>query len=50
MHGALGMTRESLTSRFDYVAVPAQGRRVADGLRKLIMDRCDFETHAGGPG
>ena len=44
LDGSIGQTREAINARFDDAGVPAQSRRVADGLRKLLLDRCDFES------
>ncbi len=46
MQQASDKRREDLHAELDLVSVPSQIRRVADGLRKLIMDRCDFEMQS----
>jgi predicted nuclease of restriction endonuclease-like RecB superfamily len=41
--------RESLEAALSAVEVPVRIRRVADGLRKLLLDRCEFEQVEGDP-
>lgn len=43
----VGKTRDELDEALDEVAVGTRDRLVADGLRKLIEDRCTFDTEEG---
>ena len=40
----VGTTRGELTDAFGAVAVSSRDQRVAEGLKKLVLDRCDFEV------
>ncbi|MEM1416191.1 MAG: DUF790 family protein [Myxococcota bacterium] len=40
----VGTTRGELMDAFGAVAVSSRDQRVADGLKKLVLDRCDFEV------
>ena len=42
----VGKTRGELKDALDDVPTPARERKVADGLRKLVMDRCTVEVDA----
>jgi len=42
----VGKTRGELRDAIDQVPTPARERKVADGLRKLVMDRCEVEVDA----
>ena len=42
----VGKTRGELRDAMDDVPVPSRERKVADGLRKLVMDRCDVGVDA----
>jgi len=44
--GHIGKTRGELRDAMDEVPTPARDRKVADGLRKLVMDRCEVEVDA----
>ena len=37
-------TRGELLAAFDDIPIAARERKVADGLRKLVLDRCEFEA------
>lgn len=41
---SVGRTRADLDRALAAVAIEARERRVADGLRKLVLDRCTFEA------
>lgn len=47
LEGGVGGSREDLEDGFGAVEVSAADRRVADGLRKLLIDRCTFEVREG---
>ena len=42
LRGGLHKRREELESQFDDIIVPAYLTRVADGLKKMLFDRCSF--------
>ena len=42
LKGGLHKKREELESQFDDIIVPAYLTRVADGLKKMLFDRCTF--------
>lgn len=42
----VGKTRGELRDAMDEVPTPSRDRKVADGLRKLVMDRCEVEVDA----
>ncbi len=42
----VGKTRGELKDAMDDVPTPSRDRKVADGLRKLVMDRCEVEVDA----
>jgi len=42
LRGGLHKRREELESQFDDIIVPAYLTRVADGLKKMLFDRCTF--------
>jgi predicted nuclease of restriction endonuclease-like RecB superfamily len=42
----LGRSREELEEAWGAVEVPAQDRRLADGIRKLVEDRCELDAEA----
>ncbi|MDH5490534.1 MAG: DUF790 family protein [Myxococcales bacterium] len=44
----LGRTRRELTAGLAAVPVAARDRKLADGLKKLVLDRCELETQTGG--
>lgn len=41
---AVGMTRGELHEALDDIPVASRERKLADGLRKLVLDRCSFEV------
>ena len=41
---SVGDTRREVHEGFDTVPVEGRDRKLADGLRKLVLDRCDFEV------
>lgn len=41
---SVGETRREVLQAFDSVPVQAREQRLAEGLRKLVLDRCDFEV------
>ena len=43
----VGTTRGELTDAFGAVAVSSRDQRVAEGLKKLVLDRCDFGLPEG---
>ena len=45
-HDHLGRSREELEEAWGAVAVPPQDRRLADGLRKLVEDRCELDAES----
>jgi uncharacterized protein len=45
--GSVGERRGDLTARCAEVAVAAADQKIADGLRKLLLDRCDFAMAEG---
>lgn len=42
----VGATRGELMEAFDDIPVGAREKRIADGLKKLVLDRCEFELNA----
>jgi hypothetical protein len=44
--GHAGRTRDEVDEAWDAVEVLAHERRLADGVRKLVEDRCEFEAEA----
>ena len=42
-------TRKQLMAALNAVEVPAREQRLADGLRKLVLDRCTFEMPSEDP-
>ena len=42
-------TRKDLMQAFSSVEVPVRDQRLADGLRKLVLDRCTFEVPEENP-
>lgn len=42
----LGRSREELEEAWGAIEVPAQDRRLADGIRKLVEDRCELDAEA----
>jgi predicted nuclease of restriction endonuclease-like RecB superfamily len=47
LEAGVGGSREDLEDAFSAIEVGAADRRVADGLRKLLLDRCTFEMREG---
>ncbi|MCA9560034.1 MAG: DUF790 family protein [Myxococcales bacterium] len=47
LEAGVGGSREDLEDAFSAVEVGAADRRVGDGLRKLLLDRCTFEMREG---
>lgn len=45
--GLVGATRAEWTAACDAVPVPARAKKLTDGLRKLVDDRCDFSMEDG---
>ncbi len=43
---AIGQTRAELLEAIADIPVGARERKLADGLRKLVLDRCEFESDA----
>ena len=41
-----GASRRELEEAFGGVAISARERKLADGLKKLVLDRCEIEVHA----
>ncbi len=44
--GAVGRSRDELEQQLDMIELAPSERRLADGLRKLIEDACEFEQEA----
>jgi predicted nuclease of restriction endonuclease-like RecB superfamily len=44
--GSLGMTRQAFDERAAEIGIQAKDRKLADGLLKLVRDRCQFEMAA----
>ena len=45
---AEGVSRDELDDELNAVEISSQDHRIALGLRKLLMDRCDFSSAADG--
>lgn len=45
----IGIRREDLTAKLDDIPVPPRQQKLALGLRKMVLDDCEFEAEAGDP-